>query len=115
MKVLNIGNKEMEHIVEGLELVEQRRRSACEVLRDMGFPQVELEAKEYELAHVRTTRTIIKDMRLQELCEVCLSYFWDRLKEEGIDNPDVEYVVDMIGVDEEELKLLFKEAGYEED
>lgn len=114
MKVFNIGNRELSHIMEGLELAEQRRRNTCDSLKDMGFPRVELEANEYELAHIRTTRTLIKDMRLQELCEVCLSYFWDRLKEEGIDNPDVEYVADMIGIDEEELKMLFKEAGYEE-
>lgn len=98
MKVYNIGNGEVELIDKALVVLQQ----------DQGL-------SEYDRAHARTTLTLMKDMRLQELCEVCLSYFWDRLKEEGVDNPDVEYVADMIGVDEEELKLLFKEAGYEED
>ena len=115
MKVFNIGYIEVAHIKEGLKLLEKQRRETYDSIKEMEFPEGEVNVKAHELAHVRTTAKLLEDMRLQELCEVCLSYFWDRLKEEGIDNPDVEYVADMIGIDEEELKMLFKEAGYEED
>lgn len=111
MKVFNIGTSEVSIIEEALSHKEDLYRK---LLQDNMSDGARRDI-EYELAHVRTTHTLMKDMRLQELCEVCLSYFWDRLKEEGIDNPDVEYVADMIGIDEEELKMLFKEAGYEED
>lgn len=114
MKVFNIGNRELSHIMEGLELVEQRRRNTCASLKCLGFPRVELEANEYELAHIRTTRTLMQDQSLQELCERCLSYFWDRLSEEGLDNPDVEWLTEDMGLNERELKMLFNEAGFEE-
>lgn len=116
MKVFNIGNKELSHIMEGLELVEQRRNNTYTTMKCMGFPQVELDAKERELTQVRTTRTLMKDVRLQELCERCLSYFADRLFDGGVDEwPEVEGLADDMGITEEELKSLFNEAGFEEE
>ena len=34
---------------------------------------------------------------------------------EGIDNPDVEWLAEDMGIDEEELVELFHEAGFEEE
>lgn len=110
MKVFRIGNGEVSILNEALDALEE----ANEVLLKDELEPMEEADVEYTLAHIRTTKALLKDMRLQELCEVCLSYFWDRLNEEGIDNPDVEYVADAIGIDEEELKMLFKEAGYDD-
>ena len=102
MKVLNIGTSEMEIIKEALD---NRIKEEME----LG------EMSDYDFAHLRTTRKLLQDQRLQELCERCLSYFWDRLSVEGIDNPDVEWLADDMGITEEELVELFKEAGFEEE
>lgn len=110
MKVFNIGNSEVNVIKDALEYYGGAYELQAQNEKDVTVR----EAAEYEAAHIRTTRTVLKDMRLQELCERCLSYFWDRLSEEGTDNPDVEYLADEMGVDEYELKELFREAGYEE-
>ena len=101
MKVLNIGTAEMEIIKEALD-------NKIKEEMELG------EMSDYDFAHLKTTRKLLQDQRLQELCERCLSYFWDRLSVEGIDNPDVEYLADDMGITEEELVELFKEAGYEE-
>ena len=101
MKVLNIGTPEMEIIKEALD-------SKIEEEMELG------EMSDYDFAHLKTTRKLLQDQRLQELCERCLSYFWDRLSIEGIDNPDVEWLAEDMGITEEELVELFKEAGYEE-
>ena len=102
MKVLNIGTSEMEIIKEALD---NRIKEEME----LG------EMNDYDFAHLRTTRKLLQDQRLQELCERCLSYFWDRLSIEGIDNPDVEWLAEDMGITEEELVELFKEAGFEEE
>ena len=102
MKVLNIGTSEMEIIKEALD---NRIKEEME----LG------EMSDYDFAHLRTTRKLLRDQRLQELCERCLSYFWDRLSMEGIDNPDVEWLAEDMGIDEEELVELFHEAGFEEE
>lgn len=115
MKVLNIGTSEMVYIEEGLKLVEERKYGDYIVTKCMGFPQEDIAKEEYEVSHVRTTRKLLQDQRLQELCERCLSYFWDRLSMEGIDNPDVEWLAEDMGIDEEELVELFHEAGFEEE
>ena len=102
MKVLNIGTSEMEIIKEALD-------SKIEEEMELG------EMNDYDFAHLRTTRKLLRDQRLQELCERCLSYFWDRLSMEGIDNPDIEWLVEDMGLDEDEMKEIFKEAGFEEE
>ena len=102
MKVLNIGTPEMEIIKEALD-------SKIEEEMELG------EMSNYDFAHLKTTRKLLQDQRLQELCERCLSYFWDRLSMEGIDNPDVEWLADDMGITEEELVELFREAGFEEE
>ena len=102
MKVLNIGTPEMEIIKEALD-------SKIEEEMELG------EMSDYDFAHLKTTRKLLQDQRLQELCERCLSYFWDRLSIEGIDNPDVEWLAEDMGITEEELVELFREAGFKEE
>lgn len=114
MLVLNIMNSDVELLKEALDgLAEASRMQLKEELE----PEVEIGT---ENTVVRCER--IKDwyignnwMRKGELVERCLSYFWDRLSAEGIDNPDVEWLAEDMGVDEEELKELFNELGYTED
>ena len=98
MKVLNIGTPEMEIIKEALD-------SKIEEEMDLG------EMSDYDFAHLRTTRKLLQDQRLQELCERCLSYFWDEYKMTG----DLGDFIDDMGLDEEELVELFHEAGFEEE
>lgn len=111
MKVFRIGNSEVSIIEEALSHKEDlygkllKEESKENIRRDL----------EYELAHVRTTRKLLQDQRLQELCERCLSYFWDRLSIEGIDNPDVEWLAEDMGLNVEEFIELFHEAGFEEE
>ena len=98
MKVLNIGTPEMEIIKEALD---NRIKEEME----LG------EMSDYDFAHLRTTRKLLQDQRLQELCERCLSYFWDEYKMTG----DLGDFIDDMGLDEEELVELFHEAGFEEE
>ena len=102
MKVLNIGTSEMDIIEEALD-------SKIEEEMELG------EMSDYDFAHLKTTRKLLQDQRLQELCERCLSYFWDRLSIEGVDNPDVEWLAEDMGITEEELVELFREAGFKEE
>ena len=111
MKVLNIGTSEMDIIEEALDYLGGTYNQMIQGEEDKKLK----EEFEYKEAHIRTTCKIIKDQRLQELCERCLSYFWDRLSIEGIDNPDVEWLAEDMGIDEEELVELFHEAGFEEE
>ena len=102
MKVLNIGTSEMEIIKEALD-------SKIEEEMELG------EMNDYDFAHLRTTRKLLQDQRLQELCERCLSYFWDRLSIEGTDNPDVEWLAEDMGLNVEEFIELFHDAGFKEE
>ena len=102
MKVLNIGTPEMEIIKEALD---NRIKEEME----LG------EMSDYDFAHLRTTRKLLQDQRLQELCERCLSYFWDMYKEMGGFCDLLEELIDDMGITEEELVELFKEAGFEEE
>lgn len=111
MRVFRIGNSEVSIIKESLSHKEDLYNK---LLKEESSEGIRKDI-EYELAHVRTTQALMQDRSLQELCERCLSYFWDRFKEEGLDNPDVEWLADEMGINEEELKLLFMEAGYEEE
>ena len=102
MKVLNIGTSEMEIIKEALD---NRIKEEME----LG------EMNDYDFAHLRTTRKLLQDQRLQELCERCLSYFWDMYKEMGGFCDLLEELIDDMGITEEELVELFHEAGFEEE
>ena len=111
MKVLNIGTSEMDIIEEALDYLGGTYNQMIQGEKDKKLKE-ELEYKE---AHIRTTCKIIKDQRLQELCERCLSYFWDMYKEMGGFCDMLEELIDDMGIDEEELVELFHEAGFEED
>ena len=111
MKVLNIGTSEMEIIEEALDYLGGTYNQMIQGEEDKKLKE-ELEYKE---AHIRTTCKIIKDQRLQELCERGLSYFWDMYKEMGGFCDLLEELIDDMGIDEEELVELFHEAGFEEE
>lgn len=111
MKVLNIGTSEMDIIEEALDCLGGTYNQMIQVEQDKKIK----EELEYREAHIRTTCKIIKDQRLQELCERCLSYFWDMYKEMGGFCDLLEELIDDMGIDEEELVELFHEAGFEEE
>ena len=111
MKVLNIGTAEMDIIEESLDSLGGTYYKMIQEEEDKKLK----EDFKYRESHIRTTRKLLQDQSLQELCERCLSYFWDRLSTEGIDNPDVEWLVEDMGLDEKELVELFHEAGFEEE
>ena len=111
MKVLNIGTSEMEIIEEALDYLGGTYNQMIQ-----GEENKKLKEEfEYREAHIRTTRALLQDQRLQELCERCLSYFWDMYKEMGGFCDLLEELIDDMGLDEEELVELFHEAGYEEE
>ena len=111
MKVLNIGTSEMDIIEEALDYLGGTYNQMIQGEKDKKLKE-ELEYKE---AHIRTTGALLQDQRLQELCERCLSYFWDMYKEMGGFCDLLEEVIDDMGIDEEELVELFHEAGFEEE
>ena len=111
MKVLNIGTSEMEIIEEALDYLGGTYNQMIQGEEDKKLK----EEMVYKEAHIRTTCKIIKDQRLQELCERCLSYFWDMYKEMGGFCDLLEELIDDMGIDEEELVELFHEAGFEEE
>ena len=110
MKVFRIGTSEVRIIEEALEVLEDINSNALKNEMD----SKEREEVLYNIAHIRTTRKLLRDQSLQELCERCLSYFWDMYKEMGGFCDLLEELIDDMGIDEEELVELFKEAGYEE-
>ena len=110
MKVFRIGDSEVGIIKDAVEYY----GGAYELQARNEKDPHSKEAAEDEAAHIRTVRSLLNDLSLQELCEKCLSYFWDRLSEEGLDNPDVEYLAEEMGLSERELRLLFMEAGYDD-
>ena len=87
MKVLNIGTSEMEIIKEALD---NRIKEEME----LG------EMSNYDFAHLRTTRKLLQDQRLQELCERCLSYFWDMYEDMGGFSDEIEGLMEDMGIDE---------------
>ena len=111
MKVFRIGTSEVRLIEEALEVLEDINSNALKNEMD----SKEKEIVNYNISHMRTTRKLLSERSLQELCERCLSYFWDRLNAEGIDNPDVEWLAEDMGLTEEELIELFNEAGFKEE
>ena len=102
MKVLNIGTSEMEIIKEALD-------SKIEEEMELG------EMNDYDFAHLRTTRKLLQDQRLQELCERLLGYVWSMYQEVDAFTDDILDIADDMGITEEELVELFKEAGFEEE
>ena len=110
MKVLEIGTSELVLIDEVLKEYQESVEEHLDMLEEEDV----LEAQ-YDIAHIKTTRTLLKRQRLQELCERCLSYFWDRLSIEGLDNPDVEWLAEDMGLNVEEFIELFHEAGFKEE
>ena len=111
MKVLNIGTSEMDIIEEALDYLGGTYNKMIQVEQDKKIK----EEMEYKEAHIRTTIKLLQDQRLQELCERCLSYFWDMYKEMGGFCDMLEELIDDMGITEEELVELFKEAGFEEE
>ena len=111
MKVFRIGTSEVRLIEEALEVLEDINSNALKNEMD----SKEKEIVNYNISHMRTTRKLLSDHRLQELCERCLSYFWDMYKEMGGFCDLLEEFIDDMGIDEEELVELFNEAGFEEE
>ena len=109
MKVLEIGTSELVLIDEALKEYQESMEEHLDMLEEE-----DILSTQYDIAHIKTTRTLLKRQRLQELCERCLSYFWDMYKEMGGFCDLLEELIDDMGIDEEELVELFKEAGYEE-
>lgn len=106
MKVLEIGTSELNLIDEALKEYQESMEEHLDLLEEEDV----LEAQ-YDIAHIKTTRTLLKRQRLQELCERCLSYFWDEYQMTG----DFGDLIEDMGIDDEELIELFKEAGFEEE
>ena len=107
MKVLRIGTSEVRLIEEAVEVLEDINSNALKNEMD----SKEKEIVNYNISHMRTTRKLLSDRSLQELCERCLSYFWSEYKMTG----DFGDLLDDMGLDEEELVELFHEAGFEEE
>ena len=106
MKVLEIGTSELVLIDEVLKEYQESVEEHLDML-----DEEDIASAQDDIAHVKTIRTLLKRQKLQELCERCLSYFWDEYKMVGAFD---DFINDM-GLDEEELVELFKEAGFEEE
>ena len=111
MKVLNIGTSEMEIIEEALDYLGGTYNQMIQGEKNKKLK----EELEYREAHIRTTCKIIKDQRLQELCERILGYVWSMYQEVDAFTDDILDIADDMGITEEELVELFKEAGFEEE
>ena len=106
MRVLNIGTLEIGIIEEALEAYQEIMEEHLDMLEEE-----DVLLTQCDIAHIKTIRTLLKRQRLQELCERCLSYFWDEYQMTG----DFGDLVDDMGITEEELVELFKEAGFGEE
>ena len=110
MRVYRVGQAEQEIILEALDTLAEAEESALKNEMD----ERDRESVEYRLSHIKTTKALLKDQCLQELCEKCLSYFWDMYLEMGCLSDELEELADNMGLDEKRLIALFHEAGYEE-
>lgn len=110
MKVFRIGTSELVLIDEALKEYQESMEEHLDMLEEE-----DVLSTQYDIAHIKTTRKLLQDQRLQELCERCLSYFWDMYKEMGGFCDLLEELIDDMGIDEEELVELFHEAGFEEE
>ena len=110
MKVLEIGTSELVLIDEVLKEYQESVEEHLDML-----DEEDIASAQDDIAHVKTIRTLLKRQRLQELCERCLSYFWDMYKEMGGFCDLLGEFMDDMGIDEEELVELFHEAGFEEE
>lgn len=111
MKVLNIGTAEMDIIGESLDFLGGTYNKMIQEEEDKKLK----EEFKYRESHIRTTRKLLQDQRLQELCERCLSYFWDRFEDMGCFSDEIEWLMEDMGVDEDEMKEMFREAGFGEE
>lgn len=111
MKVLNIGTSEMDIIEEALDYLGGTYNKMIQGEEDKKLK----EEFEYREAHIRTTRKLLQDQRLQELCERILGYVWSLYQEVEAFTDDILDIADDMGITEEELIELFKEAGFEEE
>lgn len=114
MLVLNIKNSDVDIIKEALEGLEECSRNQLDEELD---PEVEIATENTIQRCEFLRRYYIGDNWIQrgELVEKCLGYFWDRFKEEGIESPEIEYLMDDMGLEEWEFRDLFMALGYEED
>lgn len=110
MLVYELGTSEETMLREAME---DKEESLKMFLKD-DLEEEERKDAEYELAHVRSTITIMKRKGLQELCERCLSYFWDMYKDFGVFCDVLDDLKDDMGLTEEEMVQLFHEAGFED-
>lgn len=108
MKVLNVGTRELELIDEALEVYQESMEEHLDMLEEVDKAQAE-----YDIAHIKITRVLLKDMRLQALCERCLSYFWDSFEDMGCFSDEIEELMEDMGVDEDEMREMFREAGFD--
>ena len=106
MRVLNIGTLEIGIIDEALEAYQEIMEEHLDMLEEE-----DVLATQQDIDLIKTTRKLLQEQRLQELCERCLSYFWDEYQMTG----DFGDLVDDMGIDDEELVELFKEAGFGEE
>lgn len=106
MRVLNIGTLEIGIIEEALEAYQEIMEEHLDMLEEE-----DVLTTQQDIDLIKTTRKLLQEQRLQELCERCLSYFWDEYQMTG----DFGDLVDDMGVDEEEMKEMFKEAGFGEE
>lgn len=106
MRALNIGTLEIGIIEEALEAYQEIMEEHLDMLEEE-----DVLTTQQDIDLIKTTRKLLQEQRLQELCERCLSYFWDEYQMTG----DFGDLVDDMGIDDEELVELFKEAGFGEE
>lgn len=106
MRVLNIGTLEIGIIEEALEAYQEIMEEHLDMLEEE-----DVLTTQQDIDLIKTTRKLLQEQRLQELCERCLSYFWDDYKMMG----GFGDFLDDMGLDDEELVELFHEAGFEEE
>ena len=110
MRVLNIGTLEIGIIEEALEAYQEIMEEHLDMLEEE-----DVLTTQQDIDRIKTTRKLLQEQRLQELCERCLSYFWDMYKEMGGFCDLLEELIDDMVITEEELVELFKEAGFGEE
>ena len=106
MKVFRIGTSELVLIDEALKEYQESMEEHLDMLEEE-----DVLTTQQDIDLIKTTRKLLQEQRLQELCERCLSYFWDEYQMTG----DFGDLVDDMGIDDEELVELFKEAGFGEE
>ena len=112
MLVLSLDSRDRASLVDALNCYQESYRN---MLKNAEVGE-EFDAIDKMVDYSVSLRDKAKEMDLQELAERCMSFFWEHLQEEDLEDWGPGYALaDDMGLDKSELIELFHKAGFTEE